>query len=60
MRNKAGKVKESSKEKKQRKKDFQETQKQVKTIVLPGLIVIAIFIIIYVYMKTRPKNGYID
>lgn len=57
---KPGKVKESSKEKKQRRKEFAATQKQIKTIVVPGLIVVAIFIIVYVYMKTRPRDGFID
>ncbi|CAG9863178.1 unnamed protein product [Phyllotreta striolata] len=55
-----GKTKESSKEKKLRRKEFAETQKQVKTIVVPGLIAIAIFIMAYVYIKTRPRDGFID
>lgn len=56
---KGGKVKESAKEKKQRKKEFAETQKQVYQIALPTLIAVFIFITAYVYIKTRPRN-YID
>ncbi|XP_056645381.1 single-pass membrane and coiled-coil domain-containing protein 4 homolog [Diorhabda carinulata] len=60
MRLKTGRTKETSKEKKQRRKEFQEIQKQIKTIVLPGLIAIALLITVYVYLKTRPKNSYVD
>ncbi|XP_060530768.1 single-pass membrane and coiled-coil domain-containing protein 4 [Cylas formicarius] len=48
-----GKVKESSKEKRQRKKEFQELQKQIFTIVLPTLAVVAACIVVYVYYKTK-------
>ena len=54
-----GKVKESGKEKRQRKKEFAATKKQIYTIVIPTLIAIFIFIIVYVYIKTRYKQ-YID
>lgn len=50
-----GKPKESSKERKQRKKEFAETKRQVLTIALPTLVVVFIFIVAYVYVKTRPK-----
>lgn len=58
MRQLKGKVKESAREKKQRKKEFAETQKQVLTIALPTIIAVFIFVIAYVYIKTRPKNSY--
>ncbi|XP_044267852.1 single-pass membrane and coiled-coil domain-containing protein 4 [Tribolium madens] len=57
---KGGKQKESSREKKQRKKEFAEVQKQVKTIVLPALAVSFILIVVYVYLKTRPSNYNMD
>ncbi|KAJ8951814.1 hypothetical protein NQ318_019787 [Aromia moschata] len=57
---KGGKVKESAKEKKQRKKEFAETQKQVYKIALPALVAVFVFIVAYVYMKTRPRSSYID
>lgn len=56
---KGGKVKESAKEKRQRKKEFAETQKQVYQIALPTLVAVFIFVAAYVYIKTRPRN-YID
>lgn len=49
-----GKQKESSKEKKQRRKDMMEIQRQIKTIVLPTIGVVAVLILAYVYIKTRP------
>lgn len=58
MRQLKGKVKESAREKKQRKKEFAETQKKVLTIALPTLIAAFIFIVAYVYMKTRPKESF--
>lgn len=57
---KGGKQKETAREKKQRKKEFQEVQKQVKTIVLPALAVAFILIVVYVYLKTRPSNYNMD
>lgn len=56
MRQLKGKVKETAREKKQRKKEFAETQKKVYTVALPTLIAIFLFIAAYVYVKTRPKN----
>lgn len=56
MRQKAGKQKESSKEKKQRRKEFAETQKQVYTIAIPALIAVFVFVCAYVYLKTRPRD----
>lgn len=60
MRQLKGKVKETAKEKKQRKKEFAETQKHLKTIALPTLIVVFVFIAVYVYFKTRPKHNFMD
>lgn len=51
---KGGKPKVTSKEKQKLKKEYMETQKQLKTIVLPLLAVVFVLIVIYVYMKTRP------
>lgn len=58
MRQLKGKVKESAREKKLRKKEFAETQKQVLTVALPTLIAVFIFIVAYVYIKTRPKASF--
>lgn len=55
MRQLKGKVKETAKQKKERKKDFLENKKNLFSIVLPTLGVIFFFIVIYVYIKTRPK-----
>lgn len=55
MRQLKGKVKETAKQKKERKKDFLENKKNLFSIVLPTLGVIFFFIIVFVYMKTRPK-----
>jgi len=57
---KGGKTKETAREKRQRKKEFQETQKQVTKIVIPTLIAISILIMAYVYFKTRPINSYVE
>jgi hypothetical protein len=53
---KGGKQKETAKEKRQRKKEVEEVQKQIKTVVVPALIVAFIMIVAYVYSKTRPTN----
>lgn len=55
MRQLKGKVKETRKEKQERRRDNQEIKNQFPSIVLPTLVVVAIFIILYVYAKTRPK-----
>ncbi|CAH1133589.1 unnamed protein product [Ceutorhynchus assimilis] len=57
---KGGKPKVTSKEKQKLKKEYQETQKQLKTIVFPALAVVFLFIVAYVYMKTRPLRGNFD
>lgn len=58
MRQLKGKVKETARERKQRKKEFAETQKQVYTIAIPTVIAVFLFIAVYVYLKTRPKNHF--
>lgn len=58
MRQLKGKVKETAREKRQRKKEFAETQKQIYTVAFPTLIAVFLFIAAYVYIKTRPKNTY--
>lgn len=55
MRQLKGKAKETNKQKKERKKEFLENKEKALTIVLPTLAVIALFIVVYVYIKTRPK-----
>lgn len=56
MRQLKGKTKETAKQRKERKKDFLENKRNVFSIVLPTLGVIFFFIVVYVYMKTRPKT----
>lgn len=55
MRQLKGKVKETRKEKQERRRDNQHIKRQFSSLVLPTLVVIIIFIILYVYAKTRPK-----
>ncbi|PNF33032.1 putative single-pass membrane and coiled-coil domain-containing protein 4 [Cryptotermes secundus] len=52
-----GKVKETNKQKRERKKDFVENKKRVFTIVLPTLGAVFIMIAVYIYFKTRPKTN---
>ncbi|KAF2349698.1 protein of unknown function DUF4519, partial [Trinorchestia longiramus] len=51
---KGGKQKESPKEKRDRKKAFMESREKVFTVVLPFLAVVAVIVMIFVYIKTRP------
>lgn len=53
---KGGAVKETAKQKKERKQDFAKVRQQVPTIVLPCLAVIVVLIGLYVYFKTRPQK----
>ncbi|KAH8405447.1 hypothetical protein KR215_006969 [Drosophila sulfurigaster] len=55
MRQLKGKVKETRKQKKERKLENAEIQAKMGTIVLPALGVIAIIIVAFVYLKTRPS-----
>lgn len=56
MRQLKGKVKETNKQKKERKRDFVENKKKVFTIALPTFAAVFILISVYVYFKTRPKT----
>ncbi|XP_074110204.1 single-pass membrane and coiled-coil domain-containing protein 4 homolog [Cotesia typhae] len=55
MRQLKGKTKETNKQKKERKKEFLENKQRVFTLVLPTLAAIFVLIVVYVYVKTRPK-----
>jgi len=52
-----GKLKETNKQKRERKKDFVENKKRALTIVLPTLAAVFIMIAVYIYFKTRPKTN---
>ncbi|EDW44513.1 single-pass membrane and coiled-coil domain-containing protein 4 homolog [Drosophila sechellia] len=54
MRQLKGKVKETRKQKKERKLDNLESQAKIRTVVLPALGVLAVFLVLFVYLKTRP------
>jgi len=55
MRQLKGKVKENAKEKKERKKDFAENRDKAFTIALPFLGALFVFVVVLVYVATRPK-----
>lgn len=56
MRQLKGKVKETGKEKRERKKDFTENRDKVFTIALPILGGVFLLIALLVYLKARPKE----
>jgi cell division septal protein FtsQ len=56
MRQLKGKVKESHKEKRERREDFSKQKERVFTIVLPTLIAVCVLIAAYVYFNSRPKS----
>lgn len=56
MRQLKGKVKETAKEKKERKKEFIENKEKAFTIALPVLGGLFLIIVLLVYLKTRPKE----
>lgn len=56
MRQLKGKVKETGKEKRERKKDFIENKDKAFTVALPILGGIFLLIALLVYIKTRPKD----
>lgn len=60
MRKLKGGVKETRKQKQERRKDNELAQQQLKTIVLPVLGVIVLLIMGYVFVKSRPQatNGF--
>jgi len=55
MRQLKGKEKENAKQRKERKKEFMENKEKVWTVALPTLGVIFLFVILYVYLNSRPK-----
>ncbi|XP_064545715.1 single-pass membrane and coiled-coil domain-containing protein 4 homolog [Drosophila montana] len=54
MRQLKGKVKETRKQKKERKLENAQMQAKIGTIVLPALGVVAMMIVAFIYLKTRP------
>ncbi|EDW70011.1 single-pass membrane and coiled-coil domain-containing protein 4 homolog [Drosophila novamexicana] len=54
MRQLKGKVKETRKQKKERKLENAQMQAKIGTVVLPALGVIAMMIVAFIYLKTRP------
>ena len=50
---KGGKVKESRKEKRERKEDNRKNKEQLFTIVLPTLGAVAVLIMAYIFFSTR-------
>ncbi|XP_037809432.1 single-pass membrane and coiled-coil domain-containing protein 4 homolog [Lucilia sericata] len=55
MRQLKGKVKETRKQRKERKLENMEIHNQMKTVVLPILGVLVFVIVAFVYVKTRPS-----
>jgi len=55
MRQLKGKVKETPKQKRERREDFQKQKQRVFTIVLPTIGAICALIFAYVYFQSRPK-----
>lgn len=49
-----GRREETKKDKKERRALNREIKSQFTTVVLPTLIVIVLFIVAFIYMKTRP------
>ncbi|KAM8708730.1 hypothetical protein ACLKA7_015663 [Drosophila subpalustris] len=54
MRQLKGKVKETRKQKKERKMENVQMREKIGTIVLPALGAIALMIVAFIYLKTRP------
>ncbi|XP_075159927.1 single-pass membrane and coiled-coil domain-containing protein 4 homolog [Haematobia irritans] len=55
MRQLKGKVKETRKQRKERRLENLAIQNQMKTVVLPVIGVLALVIAVFVYIKTRPS-----
>lgn len=51
---KGGRQNESRKEKKERKALNREIKSQFTTVVLPTIAAVALFIVAFIYLKTRP------
>ncbi|OWR46290.1 single-pass membrane and coiled-coil domain-containing protein 4 homolog [Danaus plexippus] len=56
MRKLKGTVKETAKQKRERKQEFAKMRNQINTVVLPTFGVIFMLICVYVYFKTRPAT----
>ncbi len=56
MRQLKGKTKENAREKKERKKEFMENKDKALTVALPVLGLLFLSIVVFVYLKTRPKE----
>ncbi|XP_072935631.1 single-pass membrane and coiled-coil domain-containing protein 4 homolog [Epargyreus clarus] len=56
MRKLKGTVKETAKQRRERKQEFAKMRQQIHTIVLPTVGIIFLLICTYVYFKTRPTN----
>ncbi|XP_049887918.1 single-pass membrane and coiled-coil domain-containing protein 4 [Pectinophora gossypiella] len=56
MRKLKGTVKETARQKRERKQEFAKMRQQINTVVLPTFAVIFLLICIYVYFKTRPTS----
>jgi len=56
MKQLKGKVKESHREKRERREDFSKQKQRLFTIVLPTLLAISAMIAAYVYFNSRPKT----
>uniref|UniRef100_A0A182XQL6 Single-pass membrane and coiled-coil domain-containing protein 4 homolog n=1 Tax=Anopheles quadriannulatus TaxID=34691 RepID=A0A182XQL6_ANOQN len=50
-----GQTKETRKQRQERKEENLKIQQQMKTIVLPTIVVIFLCIVVYVFLKTRPR-----
>ncbi|XP_052901695.1 single-pass membrane and coiled-coil domain-containing protein 4 homolog [Anopheles moucheti] len=50
-----GQTKETRKQRQERKEENMKIQQQMKTIVLPTVGVIFLCIVVYVFLKTRPR-----
>ena len=55
MRQLKGKVKESAREKKERKKEFMDNKERAFSVALPVLGVLFLSIVVFVYLNSRPK-----
>lgn len=58
MRQLKGKVKESKKEKRERKKDFAENKTRFLTVALPIIIVLFGLLIFFIYANTQQKRKF--
>ena len=56
MRQLKGKVKESAREKRERKKEFMENKEKLFTIALPTFGVVFLLVGVFIYLSTRPKS----